>query len=114
MTDVLLPHEVDLLQRHAFVAENGVRERQVKKEVRERELDQEAIAAKGHHATAHRKLDRTVKAGFEGGRVDGFEIRDRAVDVRVEIGEGFRARGGRRLSSVTQAEGPRSGSTHVC
>src|ERR1700694_5315980 len=54
----LWPHEVDLLQRHAFVAEDCVRERQVKEEVGERELDQEAIAAKGLRTTAPWKLDR--------------------------------------------------------
>src|SRR5882724_9669013 len=91
LDEALLPHEVALLQRHALLAEDRVRERQVKEEVRERELDQEAIAAIRLCATAHRKLDCSVEAGFEGGGIDGFEIRNRAVDARVEIGEGGRA-----------------------
>src|SRR5260370_24796229 len=91
----LLPHAVELLQRHAFRAEDCVRDRQVKDEVRERELDQEASDAKGLRATAHWKLDSSIEAGFEGGGVDGLEIRDRTVDARVEIGERRRARSGR-------------------
>ena len=56
---------------------------------------QEAIAAKGLRATAHWKLDLSIEAGFEGGGVDGFEIRDRAVDARVEISKRRRARSDR-------------------
>ena len=74
-------------------------QRSARPEVRERELNQEAIAAKGLRATAHWKLDRAIEAGFEagfeGGGVGGLEVRDCAVDARVEIGERSRARGGR-------------------
>jgi len=70
-------------------------QRSARPEVRERELNQEAIAAKGLRATAHWKLDRAIEAGFEGGGVDGLEVRDCAVDARMEIGERSRARGGR-------------------
>lgn len=38
----------------------------------------------------------TVEARLESGGVDGFQIRNRAVDARVKLGEGRRARGGCR------------------